>query len=133
MIRLIFALFLLSSSTLIRAEEIPAKSEIPKVWKISAVALTSASALDLASSWGKCCESNPLLASADRRFGTRGLAIKSGALGGTLLMQYLVARRSPRLAKVLSFVNFGAAGVLTSVAVRNYGVPQPQTSLAGLR
>ncbi len=58
-------------------------------------------------------------------FGARGAAIKSGALTGQLLMQYFVARRSPRLAKVLSFVNFAGAGVLTGVAVRNYGVPQP--------
>ena len=97
----------------------------PWVWKASAIALTGASALDMASAWGKCCEANPLLASPDRRFSTRGVAVKSGALGGQLLMQYLIARRSPRLAKVLSVINLVGAGALTAVAVRNYGVPQP--------
>jgi hypothetical protein len=95
-----------------------------RFWKISAAALVSASALDIASSWGKCCEGNSLLASPDRRFGARGLTIKSGALGGQLLLQYLVARKHPKLARVLGFVNIAGAGAITAVAIHNYGIPQ---------
>lgn len=93
-------------------------------WKISAAALVSASAADIASSWGKCCEGNSLLASPDRRFGARGLAVKSGTLGGQLLLQYFVARKNPKLARVLGFVNFAGASALTAVAVHNYRIPQ---------
>jgi hypothetical protein len=118
-------------NTLAATEQVPPK--IPTMWKASAIALTGATALDIASSWGKCCESNRLLASPDRRFGGRGTAIKSGAIGAQLLVQYLTARRAPRLAKVLSIVNFAGAGVVTGVAIRNYGVPQPQARFAGVR
>jgi hypothetical protein len=97
---------------------------IPRAWKVSALALAGASALDVASSWGKCCERNPLLAASDRRFGTRAVAIKSGALGGQLLLQYFAVKKSPKLAKVLSVVNFAGAGALTYVAVHNFQVPR---------
>jgi hypothetical protein len=95
-----------------------------RLWKWSATALIGASALDVASSWGRCCESNRLLASPDRRFGSRGLAVKSGVVGGQLALQYLVARKSPKVARVLGFVNFAGAGAVTAVAFHNYRVPQ---------
>lgn len=95
--------------------------------------LAGASALDVASSWGRCCERNTLLASPDRRFGGRALAIKSGAVGGQLLLQYIVVRKSPKLAKVLGFVNFAGAGALTAVALHNYSVPQVNAATAPLR
>jgi hypothetical protein len=96
-----------------------------RLWKFSTAALIAASAADVASSYGRCCEANPILASSDRTFGNRGLAIKSASVGGQLLLQYMVVRKNPRLAKVLSYVNFGSAGALTAVAVRNYRIPQP--------
>jgi hypothetical protein len=100
-----------------------------RLWKVSAATLAGASALDIASSWGRCCERNPLLSSVDGRFGGRALAVKSTALGGQLLMQYLVVRKSPKLARVLGYVNFGGAGVLTGVAIRNFRIPQPHAAV----
>ena len=94
-----------------------------KLWNISATSLAGASALDISSSWGKCCEANRLLASSDGRFAGRGAAIKSASVGTQLLVQYLFARRNPRLTKALSVVNFVGAGALTAVAIRNYGIP----------
>lgn len=96
-----------------------------RLWKVSAAALVGASVADIASSYGKCCESNRLLASSDRTFGGRGVAVKSATLGAQLWLQYMVARKSPKIAKVLGFINFAGAGAMTAVAVRNYGVPQP--------
>lgn len=104
----------------------PAPNADVRLWKWSAAALAGASALDVASSWGKCCERNTLLASGDRRFGARGLGVKSGVLGGQLFLQYLIARKSPKLARVLGFVNFAGAGAVTAVAIHNYRVPQPR-------
>jgi hypothetical protein len=107
-------------------------AETPKLdlrlWKASAATLAATSALDVFSSWGKCCERNRLLASSDGRFGGRAVAIKSGALGGQLLLQYFVVRRSPKLAKVLGFVNFAGAGAVTAVAIHNFRSPQPAAS-----
>jgi hypothetical protein len=94
------------------------------LWKASAAALAGASALDVASSWGRCCEQNTLLASSDRRFGARGAGIKSATLGGQLFLQYWLARKNPSLARVLGYVNFAGAGAITAVAFRNYRVPQ---------
>ena len=96
-----------------------------RLWKVSAATLVAASIADSASSFGKCCEANPILASSNRTFGSRGVAIKSASLGGQLLLQYMVARKSPKVARILSFVNFAGAGALTLVAVRNYGIAQP--------
>ncbi|HET8550561.1 MAG TPA: hypothetical protein VFL57_21265 [Bryobacteraceae bacterium] len=95
-----------------------------RLWKVSVAALAGASALDVASSWGKCCEANTFLASPDRNFGARGLAIKSGTLSGQILLQYLLVRRNPKLSKVLGIINFTGAGAITGVAIRNYGIPQ---------
>jgi hypothetical protein len=96
-----------------------------RLWKISAATLVGASVLDIASSYGRCCERNQLLASSDRTFGGRGVAVKSATLGAQLWLQYMVARKNPKLAKVLGFINFGGAGAMTAVAVRNFGIPQP--------
>lgn len=108
-------------------------NEALRSWRWSVGSLTAASTLDVVSSWGKCCEANPLLASADSRFGARGAAIKSGVLGAQLVVQYWLVKRSPRLAKALSYANFVSAGVLTGVAVRNFGVPQPAARAPGWR
>jgi hypothetical protein len=99
-----------------------------RLWKISAATLVGASVLDIASSYGRCCESNQLLASSDRTFGGRGVAVKSATLGAQLWLQYKLARSNPKLAKVLGFINFAGAGAMTAVSVRNFGIPQPRSS-----
>lgn len=96
-----------------------------KLWWSSVAALTAAGALDAHSSWGKCCESNRLLANGDGTFSHRGAAIKAGVLGGQLALQRWVLKKSPSVGRLLSYVNFGSAAVLSAVAIRNYGVPQP--------
>ena len=93
-------------------------------WKSSAAAVAGASAFDIASSWGRCCEANRLLASPDGRFRLRGMTIKSSTLGAQLLAQYFLARRNPKLGKILAYVNFASAGALTGSAVRNLRIPQ---------
>ena len=95
-----------------------------RLWKISAMSLAVASALDLHSSYGKCCEANPLLASSDRRFGTKGALIKSFALGGQLGLQSMVRTKSPKLRMIFTIANFGTSVALSFVAAHNYGVPQ---------
>lgn len=111
---------------LVVAQSEPGGESAPrKLWYASVAALTAASAVDAHSSWNKCCEANRLLASSNGRFGGRAVSIKAGALGANLLVQHWLAKKSPLASKVLSFVNFGGAALLTSVAVRNYGISQP--------
>jgi len=97
-----------------------------KLWVISALSLAAASVLDTASSLGRY-EANPLLRNTQGQFSaSRGVAWKSGALGGTLLAQFLAARKKPEsgLYQPLSILNFGAAGLVSATAVRNYQQPR---------
>lgn len=95
-------------------------------WKLSAASVAMASAVDLHSSWGKCCESNALLASPDRRFSTRGAVIKSAGMAGQIYVQSLFRKQSPRMRTLFTILNFGGAAAMSMVAARNYGIPQIQ-------
>ena len=98
------------------------------LWKFSLGALTVASVLDTHSSWAKCCEANPLLPASAGRFGAPAAAVKAGALGAQVIFQIWAVRKWPKLARPLGILNFGTAGVLTGVAVRNYGIPRARGS-----
>jgi len=97
-----------------------------RLWVISALSLAAASVLDTTSSLGRY-EANPLLRNTQGLFSAgRGVAWKSGALGGTLLAQFLAARKKPddNLYRPLTMLNFGAAGLVSATAVRNYYQPR---------
>lgn len=96
-----------------------------RLWKASLVTLAVASAVDAHSSWGKCCESNPLLKSPDQRFGSRAAFIKAAALGGQISFQAFAANRSKKMRTLFTVLNFGTSVALSAVAAHNYGVPQP--------
>lgn len=81
------------------------------LWKISVVALLLGNSLDSASSF-RHPELNPILAT-NGRFGGKGIAIKTGAVGGIIILLH----RHP---KAGAAVNFGAAGLFTGIAVRNW-------------
>lgn len=84
----------------------------------SMVALTAASFADVGSSWGKQ-EANPLLRSSNGTFGAKGFGIKMGMVGGILFGQHMLVKKNPALANVMTFTNFGMAGMKTAVAFRN--------------
>lgn len=98
-------------------------SKAKKVWKVSLVVLGAASAVDGASSYGRCCEANPLLAS-NGSFGQKAVMLKAGLFAGSLAGQAYTVSRDPRRAKMLAIVNFSTAALLTALAVRNYRLPQ---------
>lgn len=93
---------------------------IQRIWIGSICAALAASAVDAATSWGKQ-ESNPLLASQDGTFGTRGLAIKAGIAGALLLPQWLL-RRHKQLRTGFIVGNFADAAVFTAAAIHNAGI-----------
>ena len=130
--RVAFVLLITALAGFAQGDSLPAVTPVEakpemRLWKISAAALVGASVADMASSYGRCCEANRLLASPDKTFGGRGVAVKSATLGAQLWVQYMVARKHPKVAKVLGFINFAGAGAMTAVAVRNYGIPQPSS------
>lgn len=75
-----------------------------------------ATSLDMASSWGRP-ELNPLLRSADGRFGGKGLAAKLAVFGGVEVIKWRLARRHGKFARALSL---GPAGAYAAVAARNW-------------
>ena len=82
-------------------------------------AVVAAHAVDAHSSWGKCCEANPLLGAG--RFGARHAVVKAAWVAGPVGAQYATPRRHRRW---LVWVNFATAAALAVIASRNYQVPR---------
>ena len=123
-------LFLTISAGVLGAENpaIPTPSTAPPgqaLWKASLASLAIANVMDVHSSWGKH-ELNPAMAGPNAQFGGRGALIKLGLQGGLMGVEYLITRGHPsgKLYRVLSVINFGAAGANAAVASHNYGVPR---------
>lgn len=78
----------------------------------------AATSADAASSWGRY-ELNPVLRSADGRFGAKGVAIKGAFALGVELVKWRLAKRYPRerWVRALSLVPAAAFG---TVAARNW-------------
>lgn len=90
-------------------------------WKISLAPLVASQALDVSSSYGMR-ELNPLLASANGGFEMKGAAIKLGVTGAVVGVEYLIVRKYPRSARVISRLNWATGIVTTGFAVHNYAI-----------
>jgi len=106
----------------LRAEAPPERPEAKpaRLWKASIAILAASAVADAASSWNKR-ELNPMLAGRDRRFGARGLAIKSLITGGAIGGQLLLVRSNRSAAKPAAIANFGMSGLFTAAAIHNMG------------
>lgn len=87
-------------------------------WYKSLLALVAGNVADVSSSWGQP-EANRILAGRDGRFGAKGLAIKSGIVGGTALAQYLLGRKYPEVYKVTPPFNIGVGVGTGAIAANN--------------
>ena len=85
-------------------------------WSIAAV--VAANAADVASSWSKQ-EANPVIGGGGAQFGASSMAIKTGFVAASLVIQHVALRHRPDLYKKLSWLNFGTAGVLGGVSNYN--------------
>jgi hypothetical protein len=95
-----------------------------KIWTVSVAVLATAHVMDARSSVGRY-EANPLLQNGQGRFSAgRGIALKSAASGGMILLQLLLQKRRPeqRLEKQAAIVNFAAAAVVGATAYRNTNI-----------
>jgi len=97
-----------------------------RLWVMSALSLVAASVLDTTSSLGRY-EVNPLLRNPQGQFSAhRAVAWKSGAIGGTLLAQFLATRKKPEysLYRSVAVINFGSTSLASAMAMRNYRNPK---------
>src|SRR5271170_3219131 len=92
-----------------------------KAWKISLAPLIGSQALDAASSYGMR-ELNPLLASSNGGFEMKATTIKLGVTGALVGVEYLMIRKYPRSAGVISKLNWTSGIVTTGLAVHNYAI-----------
>ena len=119
-----FALILAALAA--RASDLPAVREsveqsAMKSWKISLAPLIASQVLDVASSYG-LRELNPLLTSPNGGFDQKATTIKLGATGGLVALEYLIVRKHPRAARVISKLNWTTGIVTTGFAVHNFAI-----------
>lgn len=96
-----------------------ARGQDRQIYYSSVASLTAAHVADVYSSWGRL-EVNPLLRSADGRFGTGGAVVKSSLLAGNLTVQTLILRKWPKARRAAAILNFALAGTVGVVAARNH-------------
>lgn len=88
-------------------------------WSVAAV--LAGSVADAASGW-RAEEANPVVAGTGKQFGVQSVAIKSGFVGASLLIQYIALRHRPDLYKRLAWMNLITAGALGGIAGHNVSV-----------
>jgi hypothetical protein len=87
------------------------------LYRWSVATLVAANTADVLSSWSNR-EANPLVRSG-AQFGVTSVAIKSGFVGVSLLLQHVAVRHRPDTYKRLAWMNFISSGVLGTVAAHN--------------
>jgi len=103
------------------------------LWRASFVAFATTQALDVHSSHGKR-ELNPMFQGAGGQFDTsKAVAIKSGLVVGTFLIQNYTNQRHPRLRKFSTIINFGLAVGYSFVLRHNYSVDRMPSNMVGYR
>jgi hypothetical protein len=88
-------------------------------WSIAAV--LAANVADAATSW-RSQEANPVVAGTGTQFGVTSVAIKSGFVGASLLIQHLALRHRPDLYKRLAWMNLITSGAFAGIASHNMSV-----------
>jgi len=90
-------------------------------WEYSLIPLVASQALDASSSYG-LRELNPMLAGGNGTFGPKAVSLKFAAVGLAAGGEYLLVRKSPRMARVFSKFNWAAAALTTGFAVHNFAL-----------
>lgn len=108
-----------AQNNLVARPEAPKSGRTMYSWSVAAV--LGANAADAATSW-RAQEANRALAGNGGQFGVASLAIKSGFVGTSLLIQHIALRHRPDMYKRMAWMNFITAGVLGGVASHNMNV-----------
>jgi len=102
-------------------EQSAAQQKAMHRWEISLAPLVASQALDTASSWGMR-ELNPVLAGSNGGFGAGSAGLKLGTVGALVGVEYLIARKSPRAARLFEKLNWSGAALTTGFAIHNYAI-----------
>jgi hypothetical protein len=101
-----------------------AHSNAKKWWVLSGIAMTAASLVDFGTSMGHN-EGNPALQNSTGQFSvSRGLSLKLGLAGATMLFQALITRHRPEMYGPSAIVNTIAAGAFGAAAIHNANTPR---------
>ena len=107
-------------SNLLQTAEDRHDRKVNRIWLGSIFALVAATSMDAASSWGKY-ETNPILASANGRFGAKGVSIKAGVAAGTIVSEILLRKHNDLKTKFV-IGNLAETALFSTAAVHNFGV-----------
>ncbi len=107
-------------SNLLKTVENRHDRKVNRIWVGSILAVTAATSMDAASSWGKY-ETNPVLASANGRFGAKGVSIKAGVAAGTIVSEILLRKHNDLKTKFV-IGNLAETTLFTTAAVHNFGI-----------
>jgi hypothetical protein len=100
-----------------------AHSNAKKWWVLSGIAMTAASLVDFGTSMGHN-EANPALQAPNGQFSVaRGLSLKLGLAGATMLFQALITRHHPEMYGPSAVINTVAAGAFGAAAIHNTNTP----------
>jgi len=91
------------------------------LYRWSVAALLAGNVADIASSWHRP-EANPLLATPGAKFDVGSVALKSGFIGASLVIEYWALRHNRHLYKGLAWMNYAVAGGLGVVVEHNVNV-----------
>ena len=90
-------------------------------WKISLIPLAATQALDVSSSFGMR-ELNPALSGSSGTFGAQSSVIKLGAVAAMIGIEYLLVKKHPSSARILSKMNWTGAAVTGAFALHNFAI-----------
>ena len=90
-------------------------------WRRSLVPLAVSQTLDITSSYGML-ERNPLLAGPNGRFGPKAATIKLATTGAIVGIEYLIVRKWPKSARILSKLNWSSSLLTAGLAMHNYAI-----------
>jgi hypothetical protein len=92
-----------------------------RAWKLSVIGVIGSQSLDVISSYGMI-ERNPLLASANGGFGGKAAAIKFTTTGAVIGVEYLLIKKFPSSARIISKLNWSSSILTSSLAVHNFAI-----------
>jgi hypothetical protein len=92
-----------------------------RAWRRSLIPVAVSQSLDTSSSYGMR-ELNPMLAGPDGRFGPKAATIKLGTTAALVGVEYLIVKKWPSAARILTRLNWGSSVLTSSFAVHNYSL-----------
>jgi hypothetical protein len=92
-----------------------------RAWRRSLMPVVISQSFDVSSSFGMR-ELNPMLAGSDGRFGAKAATIKAGTTAAMIGVEYLIIKKWPSTARILTRLNWGSSALTGAFAMHNYSI-----------